>query len=679
MKYNLINLHMKTKLLFAIFCIAVYSNAQITTGELPYGMLIKKNSLVKDIQVHKELKTVTAIQKAQIAQEDLIYDAQPGPERYAFDVPVNYNLENSGTWQKMLDGGRLWRLKVEMKDALSTNAYYDRFWLPEGAKFFVYNEETGQSIGAITSEFIEGSREKPIQFATALIYGENVVFEYYEPPSAKQSAIISVSHIGYGYRFVDNLHQISLRGFGDANSCHIDINSPTGRDWQQYEKHAVARVSVRGPNGSGWCSCALVNNTRNDYTPYVLTADHCLEGLDAVSNNNASQWVFYWEYEHSGNQNLTSEPVLISTTGATLKANNSYTDFALLQLTQDPRNNSLVLPYYLGWERASTVVGGAVGIHHPRGDVKKISQMNQIYSNNYVMPDLGAAPQSHWVAYIYNGYSESGSSGSPLLNSSHKVIGQLTGSQIRDSCGPKSAFYGRFDISWTGNNATDSRRRLKDWLDPRGTNPQSLDGIVYDSNNIHFVFLTGSISRSYDELWFNQFQNVPLFVCPGLFVMNFRSNKANLTSSCSNISSYSFSNLGGGYYRVTGAFDNVYSMSSISFRSGNSGASLSFYVDCDAYSRSLPTPAINLGTEELYKTNEDSSVDEIFKLSGTRVFGVSGAISVYAETDTQVCVYNTSGQAIVKRSVNAGTTRINLPSGLYFVSLENSSHKVFVK
>ena len=36
--------------------------------------------------------------------------------------------------------------------------------------------------------------------------------------------------------------------------------------------------------------------------------------------------------------------------------------------------------------------------------------------------------------------------------------------------------YGKFSVSWTGNNATDSCRRLRDWLDPNGLNPQALDG-----------------------------------------------------------------------------------------------------------------------------------------------------------------------------------------------------------
>ena len=39
------------------------------------------------------------------------------------------------------------------------------------------------------------------------------------------------------------------------------------------------------------------------------------------------------------------------------------------------------------------------------------------------------------------------------------------------------ANYGKISVSWTGNGASDSRRRLRDWLDPKGTNSQTLDGI----------------------------------------------------------------------------------------------------------------------------------------------------------------------------------------------------------
>ncbi len=82
-----------------------------------------------------------------------------------------------------------------------------------------------------------------------------------------------------------------------------------------------------------------------------------------------------------------------------------------------------------------------------------------------------------------NGHSvtEGGSSGSPLLNSNHRVIGQLYGAGqncANPNCSDPAkdiANYGKFSVSWTSNNAADNRRRLNYWLDPAGTNPNTLD------------------------------------------------------------------------------------------------------------------------------------------------------------------------------------------------------------
>ena len=66
---------------------------------------------------------------------------------------------------------------------------------------------------------------------------------------------------------------------------------------------------------------------------------------------------------------------------------------------------------------------------------------------------------------------EGGSSGSPLFDENHRVIGQLAGKP--GNCN-KSEPYGRFDISWDkGNQAS---KRLKNWLDPNNANISTRDG-----------------------------------------------------------------------------------------------------------------------------------------------------------------------------------------------------------
>ncbi|MDV7400661.1 hypothetical protein RZS08_55105, partial [Arthrospira platensis SPKY1] len=69
--------------------------------------------------------------------------------------------------------------------------------------------------------------------------------------------------------------------------------------------------------------------------------------------------------------------------------------------------------------------------------------------------------------------TEPGSSGSPLFDQNHRVIGQLWGGYHLDDCtgGPTCAdpakdlsFYGKFSVSWSGDSPA---RRLQDWLAPK--------------------------------------------------------------------------------------------------------------------------------------------------------------------------------------------------------------------
>jgi len=422
-----------------------------------------------------------------IRAEDKVNDTLPGgPLRFAYPVKVHYTLANSGVWQTLKDGSKLWRLKVRLPGALSTNALYDKFLLPKGAKFYVYSEETRQSIGAITSEYLNNESNGAFEFSTGLIYGETVTFEYYQPETVREEAIISIARIDYGYRYVNNPYTPPTRPFNDSGDCQVNVNCPEGANWRM-EKDAIARIMVVSDYGSGWCSCSLVNNTNNDNTPYVLTANHCLQNsygqnlFDAISNPNASQWVFYWGYEHPGCSN-GNEPVHRSTVGATVVANNEVSDFALLRLTQDPRNLAGFTPYYLGWDRSGNSGTGGVGIHHPSGDVKKISTYRNVPISTAYDSNSPNNSATHWritwsATEPHHGVTEIGSSGSPLLNNDHRVIGQLHGGLSSCSSLNSPDWYGKFSVSWTGNGATDSRRRLRDWLDPQGINSQTLNGI----------------------------------------------------------------------------------------------------------------------------------------------------------------------------------------------------------
>ena len=210
-----------------------------------------------------------------------------------------------------------------------------------------------------------------------------------------------------------------------------------------------------------------MNNTSEDCTPYFLTADHCLTGgLDAVTHPDAAGLVFYWNYERPKCNNTCTVPTE-TTAGGTLVANYSPSDFALIELAENPADNFDV--YFNGYNATNTAGSEGVGIHHPSGDAKKIAT----HSMSPITGSWGGTTIDHWTLNwdaTSNGHSviEGGSTGSPLYDSNSRVIGQLHGGSSINCSDPANdpGIYGKVSYSWFNIGATIPKQRLHDWLNP---------------------------------------------------------------------------------------------------------------------------------------------------------------------------------------------------------------------
>ena len=460
---------------FLIFFFFGYSKGygQLSTKEPPISFDLKKNlSDIEDDSI--QIVTMPALDMKKIEAEDLEDEEYDMPPRFGFPHKVNYNLTNSGTWTELPNGDRLWRLNVICPNALSVNFCFDRFWIPKGGKLFVYSKDRRHYIGAFTSNNNKGDVNHIRGFATGLVYGNDVVLEYYQPKEVTVDAIISLDYIVHGYRYI----HLNERGFGDAASCMVNINCEEGQNWQN-EKIAIAMILV---NGHRFCSGSLINTTDFSQKPFFLTANHCISDYgDAEGNTNLYYYSFYWNYEAPGCVYPTVEPAHANTSGASIVANNPYSDFALLRLMEDPKNLPNFTPYYLGWDNTGISGDPGVCIHHPRGDVKKISTVDGLpISSGW----SGTNNNSHWSVgweSTLNGHgmTQGGSSGSPLLNGAHRVIGQLHGSNCNNCTNPNGhSKYGKFNVSWTGNSSGSIQRRLNCWLDSLNTGTQTMDGLL---------------------------------------------------------------------------------------------------------------------------------------------------------------------------------------------------------
>lgn len=271
--------------------------------------------------------------------------------------------------------------------------------------------------------------------------------------------------------------------------------------WDQEIRSAVKIVSdYVGDNKT--CSGVLLNNTSLDNTLYVLTAFHCIDNngdgiLTQQEKDGVADFEFYFHYynEICGDNNSTTTPIQLNQYNKAIVVSSWVTtDFALIQLDTtfsycDPDMENHL--FWAGWSRSTTPFSSStdlvVGLHHPTGTAVPggLPMQTAVYNgdgqvfngdNNYwEVPDL-------WDI----GDVDDGSSGSPLFNDAHLVVGQNQGGSAYVPCvghpAPNNDYttYGRFDISWLGGGTIETQ--LRAWLCPdcdHNPDPISLQGTEY--------------------------------------------------------------------------------------------------------------------------------------------------------------------------------------------------------
>ncbi len=448
------SLFTSVRLIFILFAIILSSNisySQINIGGIPYSFINK--SLNNDIpQV-----IMSDIDIDKLKQEDIINDKDKSkPWRFGENISVNINPDNSGNWTEIENKGRVWRVEITCKNAVSVNLTFDKYKLPKGAELFIFNKNTKETIGAFT----EANNQANGKFAIAPILGSSCVLEYYEPYDVDFVGELNISTVTYGYRTAFSYE----KGFGSSGSCNMNVACMDDRTWDDQIKSVCLILTA----SNKYCTGALINNTNEDGKPYILTAEHCYR--------DPSIWVFQFNWQSKTCDDPTSSPDHDDLSGAVLKAKNSDSDFCLVQMNDTPPAEYNV--FYAGWDNTTNQSEKQVCIHHPNGDIKKISIDNDPAKFTDFEP-LPYLEGSHIKieSWDLNTTTESGSSGSPLFNQDKKIIGQLHGGEA--ACGnDESDYFGAFSMSWSRGQS--EAERLKDWLDPLDTGAETLIG--YDPN-----------------------------------------------------------------------------------------------------------------------------------------------------------------------------------------------------
>ncbi|MBS1949603.1 MAG: T9SS type A sorting domain-containing protein [Bacteroidetes bacterium] len=347
--------------------------------------------------------------------------------------------------------------------AKSISANFDQFYLPKGSELWVYNEKGEMITGPVT----ESENNTNNFWGTWVYKGEKLTIDLKIPIASKSSLMLHISNVAYGYK------EIYVTNFGESASCNVNVMCPAEAAWQN-EANSVSLIL--DANSIALCSGALINNSCNINIPYLLTANHC---FNTSPQQDVSKWKFTFQAYSptcAPSQNVNG----VTFNGSTLKANNAGSDFCLVQLNQDPPVNSGIT--FSGWSRSGNAPPSGVSITHPEGDVMKIATYNTAPTQQMF---LGS---NDWNVVWAAGTVQPGSSGGPLYDNNHRIIGQVHGGNPQTICNPgDNAFFGRFDLSWTGGGTNSTR--LSNWLDPFNsgamtTNTINIANTVADYRNV---------------------------------------------------------------------------------------------------------------------------------------------------------------------------------------------------
>ncbi len=460
---------------FVALFVLVSVNAQVNRSLQPVSSLISS-----DILTPLEERILPVFDMEAAKKLDLLEEQKNEMPKFSRSIFINITFKNSGSWTYLPDGSRVWRLKVTSTGAQALLPYFNKFYLPKGAMLHVYTPDKDEVIGAFTYE----NNQTDGYYATGLIHGETLVMEYFEPKEEIGKGEICLNEVGHAYRWVESYfpkrHKagVSPLDFGSSDVCEVNINCTEGTDWQD-EKRAVVCVIVQSNTGQGSCSGTMINNVRQDCTPYLLSAQHCSEGTAA---NQYAQWLFYYNFEAPS----CVTPAAIGhigdyfVTGCTKKADSNDnggdtgSDFLLLQLTHVPPDSFHI--YYAGWNNANTAADSGVCIHHPYTDIKKISTFKKKLVSDTWFNVAGTHWRVQWAGTVNgHGVTEEGSSGSAIFNTQRQVIGTLTGGDSYCTDPTANDYFGKVAYHWTSNGAAKALQ-LKPWLDPDSIGVTSLNG-----------------------------------------------------------------------------------------------------------------------------------------------------------------------------------------------------------
>jgi hypothetical protein len=415
---------MKKHLILLWTLISISISAQVNTNYFEAKDAFTTITMLRQIPAKQTgivLKEMQKVDVQQLFEEDLKLDKLGGyPSRFGYGIDVNYTLKD-GMWEN-LGTESVWSLRVTSKGAYSLNFIFSELALSPGAELYIFNPDGSMVYGPVTAK---QNLESPGQlFLTDLVAGDEVVIQIIEPNTSDGTSKLRISRVVHAYK---NLFSWNSAETGLSAAYLTCYNNMACYPAWETESNAVALVLLA--SGTAHCSGSLLNNMFQNATPYFLTAFHCVDtdkngNLSNQEITDAENWLFRFQYKTTTCAGGTVASYFTYNQDY-FRAGWTSSDFALVELKSTAAKSDIRLTF-LGWDRTGSTPSSGTTIHHPNGEVMKISFDNDPLTTDQTGFE-GKPVGNLWATGLDNGAAEHGSSGAPLFNSNKRVVGQLCG------------------------------------------------------------------------------------------------------------------------------------------------------------------------------------------------------------------------------------------------------------
>ena len=399
-----------------------------------------------------------------------------GINRGIQELATSTNLLKKLEWSTLPSGNKRASISITSPHAVGTRLGILVKNLPSGTIFRFYSQDSSTAIVVPAEEILDrlarneksGDKSENAQtYWGPFIEGEEVTLEIQLPAGVSEASLeISIPKISHIYSDPLSRSQFNkdTSDIGQSDSCELDVNCYS--QWSD-QANATAKMITVDSFYSYLCTGTLLNDMAGSLTPYFLSANHCVP-----NQTRASTLETFWFFRSSTCGGKSVNPnYQVLTSGAQLLYQSSTTDTSFMKLLSPPPGGAI----FSGWTVTPTTTGeNVIAIHHPSGDLQKISFGSiQGHSNCISLDSSGdmyciattptQSSANHLSIGWTNGVTEGGSSGSGLFvkrGTNVYLVGQLHGGT--SACGVHQSeqvdSYGRFDLAYLA--------ALKQWLNP---------------------------------------------------------------------------------------------------------------------------------------------------------------------------------------------------------------------